>query len=65
MTRDWRISNTLDDIEAQRDADPNYTLYQAMSYAKLQGFREDELWKISHLIGLLEELDGESNPDSQ
>ena len=57
MSRDWRISNTLDDIEAQREADPNYTLYQAMSYAKLQGFREDELWKVGHLWSVLDDSD--------
>lgn len=55
MNRNWRISDTLDQIDKSfRSGD--YTLEQAIAFAKIQGWREDEMWKIEHLWEVLSEI---------
>ena len=55
MHRDWRISNTLDQIDESFHLG-DYTLEQALDLAKLQGLRDDEMWKIEHLWEVLNEF---------
>ena len=55
MSRDWRISNTLDQIDESFKAG-DYSLEQAIDLAKLQGWRDDEMWKIEHLWEVLNEF---------
>jgi len=48
-TRDWRISNFLDDMEAMLEADPTTPIGAIIRLAKLEGLRDDEMWKVEHL----------------
>ena len=56
-TRDWRVSNLLDAIELMVNNDPSITLEKLHRFAKLNGLRDDELWKIDHLFEALKNVD--------